>query len=155
MPQTDLDEAINALLMRSAMNSLAGLLKSLRKRRELNSIEFASLAEALFALGHYEETVELISDDSLFDEITQIPLPRRLARIYMRCRPHEDRTRKGSQGNARKSDHAVRAYLAGAPLPVRMASRTIFTLADKVRRHPASEKLYWEYFDMLGHSKFT
>lgn len=47
------------------------------------------------------------------------------------------------------------AYLAGAPLPVRMASRTIFTLADKVRRHPASEKLYWEYFDMLGHSKFT
>lgn len=41
-----------------------------------------------------------------------------------------------------------------ALMPVRMAARCILTLADKVRRHPASDKLYWEYFDMLNYSKF-
>lgn len=155
MSPADLDETINALLMRSAMNSLAGLLKSLKKRRALNSVEFASYAEALFALGKYEETVELISDDSLFDEITQIPF-RGASHVYICVTAY---MKTGHEEQAKEMLEKVtpffEAYLSGAPLPVRMASRTIFTLADKVRRHPASEKLYWEYFDMLGHSKFT
>ena len=155
MPAADLDETINALLMRSAMNSLAGLLKSLRKLRALNAVEFASYAEALFALGRYEETVELIGDDSLFDEITQIPF-RGASHVYI-CVVAYMKT--GREEQAREMLDKVtpffEAYMAGAPLPVRMASRTLFTLADKVRRHPASDKLYWEYFDMLGHSKFT
>lgn len=155
MPQADLDEIINALLMRSAMNSLAGFMKSLRKLRPLNAVEFASYAEALFALGHYEETVELISDDSLFDEITQIPF-RGAAHVYI-CVVAYMKTGREDMAKQilERVTHFFEAYLAGAPLPVRMTSRTIFTLADKVRRHPASDKLYWEYFDMLGHSKFA
>ena len=38
-------------------------------------------------------------------------------------------------------------------MPIRLSVRTILTLGDKMQRHPASEKLYWEFFDMLDYSK--
>ena len=155
MPPTDLDEILNALLMRSAMVSLAGLLASLAGHRTLNASEYASYAEALFALGRYDAVVEMTADDSMLDEISQIPF-RGAAYVYI-CVVALMKTGREEQAKAMldKVSPFFESYMAGAPLPVKMATRTIFTLADKVRRHPASEKLYWEYFDLLGHSKFV
>ena len=35
--------------------------------------------------------------------------------------------------------------MAEGPMPIRLSVRTILTLGDKMQRHPASEKLYWEF----------
>ena len=40
-----------------------------------------------------------------------------------------------------------------APMPIRMSVRCLFSLADKMRRHPADNTLYWENFDMLYYGK--
>ncbi|MDE6196589.1 MAG: hypothetical protein K2F91_01840, partial [Muribaculaceae bacterium] len=48
----------------------------------------------------------------------------------------------------------IETILDDAPMPIKMSARCLMTLRDKIRRHPASEKLYWEYFDMLSYGKF-
>lgn len=153
-PAGELEDIINTLLMRSSMHSLAGLLYVVSKHRLLNAMETCSLAEALFALERYDETMALISDGPIFDEILRIPF--RGATYAYICTVTYMKT--GREEDARAIlDEALPffdSYMAGAPLPVRMATRTLYTLADKVRRHPASDKLYWEYFDLLGLSKF-
>ncbi|MDE6157886.1 MAG: hypothetical protein K2F78_07045, partial [Muribaculaceae bacterium] len=64
----------------------------------------------------------------------------------------------GRQEDADEHITSVRPFLEAlmneALMPVRMNIRSIFTLIDKIRRHPASDRLYWEYFDMLNYSKF-
>ena len=44
--------------------------------------------------------------------------------------------------------------LTSAPMGVRMVVRAVFTLVDKIRRHPDTDRLYWQYFSMLGYGKF-
>lgn len=153
-PAGELDDIINTLLMRSAMHALAGLLNVIAKRRLLNAMEYCSHAEALFALERYDETLALIADSKMFLEILRIPF--RGATYAYICIVTYMKT--GQEEDARSiMDEALSffaSYMAGAPLPVRMATRTLYTLADKVRRHPATDKLYWEYFDLLGLSKF-
>lgn len=155
MPQPELDETINALLMRSAMTSLAALLKTIASRRPLTALEHASYAEALFASGKYRQTIELIEDEAAFDEIMQVPL-RGTSHIYV-CVVSYMKT--GCEEQARAILDKVMPFLDSfmntAPMPIRMTARTIYTLADKIRRHPASDTLYWEYFDLLGYSKFA
>ena len=47
----------------------------------------------------------------------------------------------------------IEQTMADVPLPLRMAQRTFLTLASKIDKDHVDDKLYWEYFDMLGYSK--
>lgn len=156
MPQPLFDEIVNILTMRSAMTSLAGLMAAISMVRKLDASETAWYAEALFAMGRFEEVVELASaHDDVFEQIQIIPF-RGPSYVYA-CVVSYMKTGHGEQADAMlaRALPAMEAFMPGAPMPIRMASRTIITLADKVRRHPADDTLYWERFDMLGHFKFS
>lgn len=154
MSSDELSETINVLTIRSSFEGIAGILGVTRQLRPLDVIEFASYIEALFALGRYDEIVTITEGNPMLEEITQIPL-RGASHIYI-CVVSLMKTGHGDEAQSLLDEvmPAFESFFSSAPIPIRMASRTLATLADKVRTHPASDKLYWEYFDLLSISKF-
>lgn len=152
--EAEYDELLNTLLSRGAMSSLTGVLSAIAAHRTLNIPEHSALVEALFANQKYKEIIALAETGDFASEIVQIPV-RGAAYIYILVVSYM-KTGNGDKATAllEKSLPVLESQMREVPLPFRMGIRTVMTLADKVRQHPASDKLYWEYFDMLSMSKF-
>ena len=147
-------ELLNTLAMNSAMRSLEALLERTVNMEEMDPGDFSAYIEALFALSKFSRIVELIENYKYTEMLFRIPLKGCATSFsYM-----VSLMKLGRQADAEAHFNSLRPYyeavLEDAPMPVKMAVRCLLTLADKIRRHPASETLYWEYFDMLNYGKF-
>lgn len=151
----DLDEIVNALLVRSAYQSIAGLFRAVGARRQLNESELVALAEAYFALGDFLQVAAIADGGIDMGQLLIVPM-RGAAFVYMAVVAF---MKLGMPDKAEdvlgKTLPLLESFMREAPLPIRMTIYAVVNLADRIRRHPASDTLYWEYFDMLRHGKFA
>lgn len=149
----ELDELVNSLLMRTAMLSLDALISVIAQRRELSITEIYAWAEALYTMEKYETLVEVLTPDQL-DTLSTIPL-KGTAAVYMYLVAMMKLGRDVEAMNVyEKIRPMYEVAIEEAPMPVRMTIRCLFSLVEKIRKHPADDKLYWEYFHMLAYGKF-
>lgn len=159
-PADAMAEMINTLSMNMASRSLAALLSIAEEYGEIEPTDFTSWVEALFALGKYNAITEL------FDRVRQLPEGADFIELATRIPLKGPSTsfaylvalmKQGKQAEAdaylAELEPFMEKVMEAAPMPIRMVVRTVQTLADKIRQHPASDTLYWEYFDMLNYSK--
>lgn len=147
-------ELVNVLSMNSAMRSLEAMLERSDDITNMDPNDFSAYLEALFARAKYQLLVDTFEAYKNADVLIRIPL-RGTAALFAYM---VSLMKLGRQPDAEAIFNAYHPYydsvIIEAPMPVRMAIRNLYTLADKIRRHPASEFLYWEYFDMLHYGKF-
>ncbi len=150
----DIDDLVNTLHLRSNLRSLNGLFEVLFDRGMLTVPNQSAWIECLFAFGKYEDVVRLF--ESIDDKTLLIGQPVKgpaTAYEYL-----VSLMKLGEECKAQDFIESVRplyeTIMAESPIPVRMGIRCFFSLVDKIQKHPASDKLYWDYFDMLSISKF-
>lgn len=151
----DMPEFMSMLVSSSAYVSLKELVRRIEDVPTMQSELFCAYVEALFATGEYSEVVSAVESYTKMDEVPAVPV--RCAVLTFAYMTSLMKTGR-SEADALAFFESVRPLLEQAIvasiMPVRMCIRLVFTLADKIRRHPASEKFYWECFDMLWYSKF-
>lgn len=151
---TEYEELVSELSMSGLHYSIDALLSASDNYNEIAPHVFCSWIESLFALHRYNKIVELVRQYNKTDLVLRIPL-RGAAFVFAHL---VSLMKLGQETEAfeffEKSRPFFEAILEDSPMPIRMAVRNLFTLEDKMRRHPASDKLYWEYFDMLHFGKF-
>ena len=109
--------------------------------------------ESLFALGKYGEIVRLGEYSEILDSLLQTPLKgASMAFVYTVSLLKTGNYDKASEYVARVRP-IIEQTMADVPLPLRMAQRTFLTLASKIDKDHVDDKLYWQYFDMLGYGK--
>lgn len=116
---------------------------------------FCALVEAYFATEAFQEVVSAVKAYKSMDEL--MAMPTRCAVVTFAYMTSVMKT-GGRDKDALDFFETVRPFLeqamVGVNMPLRMCIRLVFTLADRIRRHPSSEKFYWDCFDMLWYSKF-
>ena len=150
----ELDDIISNLHLRSGLRALNGVMEALSARRPLTPPELLSWIETLFAAQKYDKVVALAEGCTEFKELTQTPLKGAAAAYQYTVSLMKLGRDKDALAFVGEVLPFFELMMHDSPMPVRMSLRCFLTLADKIRRHPAREKLYWEYFDMLGYSKF-
>lgn len=150
----ELDDIISNLHLRSGLRALNGVMEALSARRPLSPPELLSWMETLYAAGKYERLTALAEACAEFRELTQTPLKGAAAAYQYAVSLMKLGRGKDAEAFVAEVTPFYELMLNDAPMPVRMSLRCFMTLADKIRKHSAREKLYWEYFDMLGYSKF-
>lgn len=149
--EVTLSELFQQLNFISAANSIVALGEAAITHRP---DDLYSYIESLFSLEKYREVAEMGERWPDFIQACSHPL-RGPATSYcyvvslMKCGLEEK-----ALAHLREVRPAMENAMVSCPMPVRMAIRCLFTLEEKVRKHPASETLYWEYFDMLSYNKF-
>lgn len=155
-------EMLGVLSLNGAWHSVDAIFRHREKAGVIEDYgDVCTWIEALFALGYYDRVVDVFNKykgsgetTAYIDAITRIPLKGTSATFAFIV----SLMKLGRQEDADEHITSVRPFLEAlmneALMPVRMNIRSIFTLIDKIRRHPASDRLYWEYFDMLNYSKF-
>ena len=153
-------ELVNTLSVNSSSQSLIALLRRNSIDNTTENSDICAWAEALFSIGKFSNVTALIDGyllseqgKELIDMTLKIPLKgTSLAFAYMVS------LMKLGRGDAAETFwNGIRPFMEqlieDAPMPIRMSVRCLFTLADKMRRHPADDTLYWENFDMLYYGK--
>ncbi len=146
-------ELVTTLSLNGAMTSLEALLTRSGAGVDMDPGDFCAWIESLFALGRYEEVVELM--DAHPNKSVFVTIPLKGSAVVFSYLVSLMKLGRGADANEYYSEvrPALEAIIEDAPMPVRMAVRSLFTLADKMRKHPAEDKLYWEYFNMLNYEK--
>lgn len=147
-------ELVNLLSMNTASRSLDALMRHADNVEEMDPGEFSAWIEALFALGKYTNIVELADQYKLTDMLIRIPLKGSAYLFALMVSLMKLGRGDDAEAVYEQARPMIEAILDDAPMPIKMSARCLMTLRDKIRRHPASEKLYWEYFDMLSYGKF-
>lgn len=154
-------EITSSLSMSGAWHSLAALVAFKAAQGPVDAVDICSWVEALFALGRYTDIVEIFDrysreegGESYIDVVYKTPLKGMAVSFAYITSLMKTGRQADAEAYIAKVTPFLETVINDALMPVRMAARCILTLADKVRRHPASDKLYWEYFDMLNYSKF-
>ncbi|MCH5220857.1 MAG: hypothetical protein J1F05_00790 [Muribaculaceae bacterium] len=145
---------INQLSLNSASYSIDAMVGATKDINEIDPDNFSAWIEALFSLQKFDRIVEVVDKYNYIDNIVRVPL-KGTAFIYAYI---VSMMKLGLEQKANEFIDKIRplleAMISDVPMPIRMAIRTLFTLVDKIRQHPSTDKLYWEYFDMLHYSKF-
>ncbi len=116
--------------------------------------EWIIFVEALFALQRYDRIVELCDNNNVVEQILQTSATA-MCLVYMyalsliKC-GHYDR----AEGLVDRLRPLYESLAPEAPILYRMAIRAFLIFADKLKAHPSSDKLFWDYFDFLSFSKF-
>lgn len=152
--ESALDTLADHLNNIGAMVSLNALLNVAQSHRPLTVSQLVLHAQAMYALGQYDRVVAAITPE-LIEMLLNVRLISSCECLYMYM---ASLMRLGRQTEALGTFEKLRPSLenlqAGAPMGIRMVVRSVFTLVDKIRRHPDSDRLYWQYFSMLGYGKF-
>lgn len=153
-------ELVNTLSVNSSSRSLIALLRRYAFDNSPDDTDICAWAEALFSVGKFRNVADLIDGyrhseqgKELIDMTLRIPLKgTSLAFAYM-----VSLMKLGRGDDVAAFWDEIRPFMErlieDAPMPIRMTVRSLFTLADKIRRHPADDILYWENFDMLYYGK--
>lgn len=151
----DEENFADALLMRGAYVSIDAMLKASSKIRPIDSRTFATWFEAKFAMGKYDEIVELYETESGQTPSFIISFPfKGVAQLYLyivsliKIDRFEDALTICEKTVA-SCDEAMRTV----PLPVRMTLQAIEALLNRMRIHPAEDKLFWQYYDPYKYAK--
>lgn len=151
----ELSELMSVLSMGTSYRSLAALLTLLGPVESLDELSFCTFVEAHFALGHFDKVVEMVEAYPNTDAAFLVPLKgASLSFAYMTSLMKTGRGEKDALAHFEKVRPLYEQAMADAPMPIKMCIRLVFTLVDKIEKHPASDKFYWECFDMLWYSKF-
>ncbi|MBD5233308.1 MAG: hypothetical protein HDS65_03920 [Bacteroidales bacterium] len=146
-------ELVTTLSLNGSMTSLEALLTRSGAGVDMDPGDFCAWIESLYALGRYEELAQLV--DAHPNKGVFVTIPLKGSAVIFAYIVALMKLGRGDDANAFFSEvrPALEAIIEDAPMPVRMSIRTVFTLADKMRRHPADDTLYWEYFNMLNYEK--
>lgn len=155
-PDFDVEELTASLCIRSAFDTAAHLIgKIFHRTAENNESVFATMLEIEFRLQNYEHVVELCTlYQTIFALAADNPF-KGMATIYIyvlsliKTKRYDE-----ALAFAKERSPRMQSLMRGAPIAIRMSIRCLLTFFDKIRRHPADEELYWEYFDMLALGKF-
>ena len=111
----------------------------------LDENDFAAYIEALFSLRMYQRVTKEMEAYQYKALLEAMPLKGNAAAYsYMVALLKTDRY-DDAMAYFRKIRPGCESMMAEGPMPIRLSVRTILTLGDKMQRHPASEKLYWEF----------
>lgn len=150
---TALDTLADHLNNIGAMASLYSLLSVAQSHRPLTVSQTVLYAQAMYALGKYDGVVAALTPE-IIEMLLDVRLISSCECLYMYM---ASMMRLGRQADAvamfEKMRPALENLQTSAPMGIRMVVRSVFTLADKIRRHPDSDTLYWQYFSMLGYGK--
>lgn len=121
------------------------------------NVSFALLGpwiEGLFALGRYADVATLMGALPNPEVLPASPLsgaPVAAAAVIAWMKLEKEEEAKAFIAAVRPGFEAV---LVAAPLAVRMTVRSLLSLFDAAGRHPASDRLFWQYHDPYGYGKF-
>lgn len=149
-----LNELVSVLSLNNSSEAVDALLINACNPAECDPMQFSSWIEALYELGEYERLTIMVDSYPFLDTVLAAIIKGN-AVIYS----HVVALMKlGRQADAdafiARVSPMLEEAICEAPMPVRLSIRALFTLFDKIRRHPASEKFYWEVFDSLRYGKF-
>ncbi len=146
-------ELVTTLSMNGAVGSLDALMMRSGAGVDMDPGDFSSWIEALYALGKYEKIVELLDSHPRREVFVTMPL--KGSAVVFAYLVSLMKLGRGDDAQAYLDSvrPTLEAIIEEAPMPVRMSVRCVFTLADKMRQHPADDRLYWDYFDMLNYGK--
>ena len=151
--ELDCESLASTLNMRGAHAAVDALVSAIAKNEVPFEPYYSIWMESLFALGKYGEVVSLGSHTDILDSLLQTPLKgASMAFVYTVSLLKTGNYDKAAEYVARVRP-IIEQTMADVPLPLRMAQRTFLTLASKIDKDHVDDKLYWEYFDMLGYSK--
>lgn len=141
------DEIVNQLHLQGAVRTLNDFI-SAYSAHETMSLEYtAPWVEALYALERYDQVVQMALALPSYDPIISIPLKGASFAVAVVM----SMMKTGRQQQARefidRTGPTFEAILQAAPLPIRLAVKSVLALYQTVGRHPAQEKLFWEYHD--------
>ncbi len=152
LPADIYSEVVNTLTLHGGSRSLVAILER-NNPPTLDENDFAAYIEALFSLRMYQRVTKEMEEYQYKALLEAMPLKGNAAAYsYMVALLKTDRY-DDAMAYFRKIRPGCESMMAEGPMPIRLSVRTILTLGDKMQRHPASEKLYWEFFDMLDYSK--
>lgn len=149
-----LDAIVEHLNNIGAMASLNALLNVVESQRELSVQQLVLHGQAMYAMGQFERVIATISPEFIEMLMNVRPISSceclymYMASMMRLCRQDD------AMGMFEKMRPTLENMLTSAPMGVRMVVRAVFTLVDKIRRHPDTDRLYWQYFSMLGYGKF-
>lgn len=149
-----LEETMTMLSVNGSSRAILALAENLPDDVDMTVPMFCAVVEANFATWHYRRVIDMVDS---YDHLDQV-LDATLKGVAV-CYSYEVAAMKLGLGEkavalAARVRPMMEEVMTVAPMPVRMAVRSLATLHDKIRRHPVSEQLYWEYFDMLPYGKF-
>lgn len=151
--ELDCESLASTLNMRGAHAAVDALVSAIAKNEVPFEPYYSIWMESLFALGKYGEVVSLGSHTDILDSLLQTPLKgASMAFVYTVSLLKTGNYDKASEYVARVRP-IIEQTMADVPLPLRMAQRAFLTLASKIDKDHVDDKLYWEYFDMLGYGK--
>jgi len=152
LPADIYSELINTLTLHGGSRSLVAILER-NNPPTLDENDFAAYIEALFSQHLYKRVTDEMEAYQYKALLEAMPLKGYAAAYaYIVSLLKTDRY-DDARAYFRKIRPACETMMSEGPMPIRLSVRTILTLGDKMQRHPASEKLYWEFFDMLDYSK--
>lgn len=152
-PEIPID-LLTSLSLGGCSNSIIAIMNHAPEISSMDPNELGMWIEALYDKQQYEKIVELVDNYPHMDLLQQALLKGvSVSYCYIVS------LMKLNQGDkAEKFIHNQRPFmeeaLCNTPMPVRMSVRCLITLYDKIRRHPASDRLYWDAFEMLNYGKF-
>lgn len=122
---------------------------------ENDPVQFALLTEILFRVGNYQRVVDLCGRQrETLEYLFHDPM-RGSGMVYIYA---VALIKIGFYDKAYAEVKEIQPFFESAikvvPMPLRMAIRSLLTFIDKMERHSAAEKLYWENFDMLFINNF-
>ncbi len=147
-------DLINKLTLNSIHNSLIALVEQFGNFEDMDANEMAAYIEALFAKGRYEKVTAVIDGYKYADAMFMLPLKGTAASFaYMvslvKTGRHDD-----ALAHYDKQRELLENMLNEGPMPIRMAVRCLLNLVDRIHQHPAEDKMFWDYFDVLNYGKF-
>lgn len=150
VPPTKLDEydeIVEQLHVQAAASALNDFMAVYGSLWDPTPIQTAIWIEALYTLGRYDEVIERFNSLSDYDSVLNAPL--RIASLavsvvgsYMKR--HDN---NGAIAFINATRPTIESMITEAPLPLRLTLHSILSFYDTVRRHPASEKFFWEYYN--------
>lgn len=141
------EEIINQLQMAGAARALNDFLSAYSEHETLSVEQTAPWAEALFALDRYEDVVRMAEAMTSFDPIISTPIKGASFAVVAVISMMKTGRQELAQDFIGRTRPVFEAILMAAPLPIRLMVKSTLNLYETVERHPAEDKLFWEYHD--------
>jgi len=150
----NLDTVLNTLRINNMFENICTICECAHSSGQFDEQYWVLWIEALFALQRYRKIVEICDSDKQVEQTIQSTVSA-LGLVYMYAL---SLIKTGNYDRAAALVEQIRpAYehiATEAPSLYRMAIRTFLIFADKIKAHPASDTLFWDYFDFLSFNKF-
>ena len=150
----NLEVTLNTLRVNNMYENICDVCEQALAYGKLDEQYWILWIEALFALQRYDKIVSLCDSNDSIEQTIQSTITA-MGLVYMYSL---SLIKTGNYDRARALVARIKPVYeqlsTEAPALYRMAIRAFLIYADKIDAHPASDTLFWDYFDFLSFNKF-